>query len=106
MEEEEQGEHDSLMPSDEASDSRSLCRGGSSTLHPPEDEEEEEEEEEDDYEPHRHPHPYRDVYPPNRIHSANGQESQDRLLQQRTSLDGHNQRNNRQRTRAWPRDNY
>ncbi len=105
MEEEEQGEHDSLMPSDEASDSRSLRRGGSSTLHPPEDEEEEEEEE-DDYEPHRHPHPYRDVYPPNRIHSANGQESQDRLLQQRASLDGHNQRNNRQRTRAWPRDNY
>ncbi|XP_050952262.1 voltage-dependent L-type calcium channel subunit beta-3a isoform X1 [Labeo rohita] len=113
VEEEEQGEQDSLMPSDEASDSRSLRRGGSSSLHPPEDEEEEEEEEEeeDDYEPHRHSHPYRDVYPPNRnhpggIHSANGHESQDRLLQQRDSQDGHNQRNNRQRTRAWPRDNY
>ncbi|XP_059383341.1 voltage-dependent L-type calcium channel subunit beta-3-like isoform X1 [Carassius carassius] len=107
VEEEEQGEQDSLMPSDEASDSRSLRRGGSSSLHPPEDEEEEEE---DDFEPH-HPHPYQDVYPPNRnhpggIHSANGHESQDRLLQQRDSKDGHNQRNNRQRTRAWPRDNY
>uniref|UniRef100_A0A8C2EDE6 Voltage-dependent L-type calcium channel subunit beta-3 n=1 Tax=Cyprinus carpio TaxID=7962 RepID=A0A8C2EDE6_CYPCA len=90
VEEEEQGEQDSLMPSDEASDSRSLRR--------------------DDFEPH-HPHPYRDVYPPNRNHpggnhSANGHEAQDRLLQQRDSQDGHNQRNNRQRTRAWPRDNY
>uniref|UniRef100_A0A8C1CUD5 Voltage-dependent L-type calcium channel subunit beta-3 n=2 Tax=Cyprinus carpio TaxID=7962 RepID=A0A8C1CUD5_CYPCA len=95
VEEEEQGEQDSLMPSDEASDSRSLHRG----------------EEEDDYEPHQHSHPYQDVYPPNRnhpggIHSANGHESQDRLLQQRDSQDGQNQRNNRQRTRAWPRDNY
>lgn len=113
VEEEEQGEQDSLMPSDEASDSRSLRRGGSSSLHPPEDEEEEEEEEEeeDDYDPHHHSHPYRDVYPPNRnnpggIHNANGHESQDRLLQQRDSQDGHNQRNNRQRVRAWPRDNY
>ncbi|XP_059396348.1 voltage-dependent L-type calcium channel subunit beta-3-like isoform X2 [Carassius carassius] len=113
VEEEEQGEQDSLMPSDEASDSRSLRRGGSSSLHPPEDEEEEEEEEEevDDYEPHCHSHPYQEVYPPNRnhpggIHSANGHDSQDRLLQQRDSQDGHNQRNNRQRTRAWPRDNY
>uniref|UniRef100_A0A8C1G7A3 Calcium channel, voltage-dependent, beta 3a n=1 Tax=Cyprinus carpio TaxID=7962 RepID=A0A8C1G7A3_CYPCA len=90
VEEEEQGEQDSLMPSDEASDSRSLRR--------------------DDFEPH-HPHPYRDVYPPNRNHpggnhSANGHEAQDRLLQERDSQDGHNQRNNRQRTRAWPRDNY
>uniref|UniRef100_A0A8C2EDQ8 Voltage-dependent L-type calcium channel subunit beta-3 n=1 Tax=Cyprinus carpio TaxID=7962 RepID=A0A8C2EDQ8_CYPCA len=96
VEEEEQGEQDSLMPSDEASDSRSLRRGVSK--------------EEDDFEPH-HPHPYRDVYPPNRNHpggnhSANGHEAQDRLLQQRDSQDGHNQRNNRQRTRAWPRDNY
>lgn len=111
LEEEEQGEQDSLMPSDEASDSRSLHRGGSSSLHPPEDEEEEEEEEEEDYKPNRHSHAYRDMYPPNRnhpggIHSANGHESQNRLLQQRDSQDGHNQRNNRQRTRAWPRDNY
>ncbi|XP_016140011.1 voltage-dependent L-type calcium channel subunit beta-3-like [Sinocyclocheilus grahami] len=110
VEEEEQGEQDSLMPSDEASDSRSLRQGGSSSLHPPEDEEEEEEEE-DDYEPQHHPHPYRDVYPPKHnhpgdIHSANGHESQDRLLQQRDSQDGHNQLNNRQRMRAWPRDNY
>ncbi|XP_067302846.1 voltage-dependent L-type calcium channel subunit beta-3a isoform X2 [Pseudorasbora parva] len=113
VEEEEQGEQDSLMPSDEASDSRSLRRGGSSSLHPPEDEEEEEEEEEeeDEYEPHCHSHPYRDVYPPNRNHpgginSTNGHESQNRLLQQRDSQDGHNQRHNRQRVRAWPRDNY
>ncbi|TRY60904.1 hypothetical protein DNTS_035163 [Danionella cerebrum] len=109
LEEEEQGEQDSLMPSDEASDSRSLRHGGSSSLHPQDDEEEEEEE--DDYQPHRHSNPYRDVYPPNRNHpgginSANGHESQDRLLQQRDSHDGHNQRNNRQRSRAWPRDNY
>ncbi|XP_051517767.1 voltage-dependent L-type calcium channel subunit beta-3-like isoform X1 [Myxocyprinus asiaticus] len=110
VEEEEQGEQDSLMPSDEASDSRSLCRGGSRSLQPPEDEEEEEEEE-DEYEPHSHSHMYRDMYPPNRnhpasIHSANGHESEDRLLQKRDSQDGHNQRNNQQRTRAWPRDNY
>ncbi|XP_056588142.1 voltage-dependent L-type calcium channel subunit beta-3a isoform X1 [Triplophysa dalaica] len=108
VEEEEQGEQDSLMPSDEASDSRSLQRGGSSSLHPPEDEEEEEEEE-DEYKPNRHSQAYRDMYPPNRNHpggiqSANGHEAQDRLLRQRDSQEGHNQRNNRQR--AWPRDNY
>uniref|UniRef100_W5LE47 Voltage-dependent L-type calcium channel subunit beta-3 n=1 Tax=Astyanax mexicanus TaxID=7994 RepID=W5LE47_ASTMX len=95
VEEEEQGEQDSLMPSDEASDSRSLHRGAS----------------QEEYEPPCHSHSYRDMYPPGRnhpsgVHNANGHEAQDRLLQQRDSQDGHNHRGSRQRPRAWPRDNY
>uniref|UniRef100_A0A8C8D486 Guanylate kinase/L-type calcium channel beta subunit domain-containing protein n=1 Tax=Oncorhynchus tshawytscha TaxID=74940 RepID=A0A8C8D486_ONCTS len=57
-----------------------------------------------------HAQTYRDRYPPHRghpgdFHSANGHESQDRLLQH-DAQQGHNQRNNRQRSRPWPRDNY
>uniref|UniRef100_A0A8C9SU48 Calcium channel, voltage-dependent, beta 3a n=1 Tax=Scleropages formosus TaxID=113540 RepID=A0A8C9SU48_SCLFO len=91
-------EQDSLMPSDEASDSLSRGRrGGSRHLH-------------QEYEPPRHAHTYRDMYPPHRthpagVHSTNGHESQDRLLQ-RDTQESHNQRNNRQRTRPWPRDHY
>uniref|UniRef100_A0A3B3TT76 Voltage-dependent L-type calcium channel subunit beta-3 n=1 Tax=Poecilia latipinna TaxID=48699 RepID=A0A3B3TT76_9TELE len=89
-------EQDSLMPSDEASDS--LSRG------------QEEEEEEDGCASPCHGRSYRDRYPshrghPGSDHSANGHESQDRLLQ-REAQQGHNQRNNRQRSRPWPRDNY
>uniref|UniRef100_A0AAV2LZP4 Voltage-dependent L-type calcium channel subunit beta-3 n=1 Tax=Knipowitschia caucasica TaxID=637954 RepID=A0AAV2LZP4_KNICA len=87
-EEEEEGaeeahsplEQDSLMPSDEASDS--LSRG--------------------EREEHDHEFGYRDYprhcgnTPGGGDHSANGHESQDRLLQ----------RNPPQRSRPWPRDNY
>ncbi|XP_041954398.1 voltage-dependent L-type calcium channel subunit beta-3a isoform X2 [Alosa sapidissima] len=121
--EEDQGEQDSLMPSDEASDSLSRGRRerGSRCLRPQEceeeeeeeeeEEDEEEEEEEEEYEPPRHSHTYRDMYPPQRshpgaVHSANGHESQDRLLQRGESQEGANQRHHRQRARPWPRDNY
>uniref|UniRef100_A0A3P9NLE0 Voltage-dependent L-type calcium channel subunit beta-3 n=1 Tax=Poecilia reticulata TaxID=8081 RepID=A0A3P9NLE0_POERE len=82
-------EQDSLMPSDEASDSLSREDGCASPCHG---------------------RSYRDRYPshrghPGSDHSANGHESQDRLLQ-REAQQGHNQRNNRQRSRPWPRDNY
>ncbi|XP_066564689.1 voltage-dependent L-type calcium channel subunit beta-3a [Amia ocellicauda] len=88
-------ERDSLMQSDEASDtaSRGPAWGGSRQL------------EQEEYEG-----PYPDLYKPHRnngtsLHSANGHESQDRLLQ-REAEQSHNERNNRQRTRPWPRDNY
>uniref|UniRef100_H2MAA5 Voltage-dependent L-type calcium channel subunit beta-3 n=1 Tax=Oryzias latipes TaxID=8090 RepID=H2MAA5_ORYLA len=82
-------EQDSLMPSDEASDSVSR---------------------DDEYTSPRHVRTYRDMYPSQRghtggPHNANGHESQDRLLQ-RDAQQGHNQRNNRQRSRPWPRDTY
>uniref|UniRef100_A0A3Q3FY48 Voltage-dependent L-type calcium channel subunit beta-3 n=1 Tax=Labrus bergylta TaxID=56723 RepID=A0A3Q3FY48_9LABR len=97
-------EQDSLMPSDEASDSLSRGRRGSPCQRG------EEEEEEDEYASPVHGRTYRDMYPPHRghtgsAHSANGHESQDRLLQ-REAQQGHNQRNNRQRSRPWPRDTY
>ncbi|XP_041860046.1 voltage-dependent L-type calcium channel subunit beta-3-like [Melanotaenia boesemani] len=106
-------EQDSLMPSDEASDSLSRGRRGSPCqrgAEEDEEEEEEEEEEEDEYTSPCHARTYRDVYPSHRghagsSHSANGHESQDRLLQ-RDTQQGHNQRNNRQRNRHWPRDTY
>ncbi|XP_034551000.1 voltage-dependent L-type calcium channel subunit beta-3-like [Notolabrus celidotus] len=109
-------EQDSLMPSDEASDSLSRgrrgspCQRGGEEDEEEEDEEEEEEEEEDEYTSPVHGRTYRDMYPPQRghtgsAHSANGHESQDRLLQ-REAQQGHNQRNNRQRSRPWPRDTY
>ncbi|XP_075898350.1 voltage-dependent L-type calcium channel subunit beta-3a isoform X2 [Nelusetta ayraudi] len=107
-------EQDSLMPSDEASDSLSRGRRGSPCTRgggeDNEEEEEEEEEEEDEYASPCHTRTYRDMYPPHRghtgsSHSANGHDSQDRLLQ-RQAQQGHNQRNNRQRSRPWPRDNY
>lgn len=99
-------EQDSLMPSDEASDSLSRSRRGS----PCHRGVEEEEEEEDEYASPCHAHTYGDMYPPNRghaagAHGANGHESRDRLLQ-REAQQGHNQRNNRQRSRPWPRDTY
>lgn len=105
-------EQDSLMPSDEASDSLSRGRRGSPCNRGGEEdnEEEEEEEEEDEYASPCHARTYRDMYPPHRghtgsVHSANGHESRDRLLQ-REAQQGHNQRNNRQRSRPWPRDTY
>ncbi|XP_072305285.1 voltage-dependent L-type calcium channel subunit beta-3a [Eucyclogobius newberryi] len=84
-------EQDSLMPSDEASDS--LSRG-------------EREEREDEFGSPCHTRTYRD-FPHHRgnttggDHSTNGHESQDRLLRRDA-----NQRNPRQRSRPWPRDNY
>ncbi|XP_028309193.1 voltage-dependent L-type calcium channel subunit beta-3-like [Gouania willdenowi] len=122
-EEEEEGaeeahspvEQDSLMPSDEASDSLSRGRRGSPCHRAVEDDEEleeedEEEEDEDGNASPCHTRTYRDVYYPHRghmgsAHSANGHESQNRLLQ-RDAQQGHNQRNNRQRNRPWPRDTY
>ncbi|XP_054902110.1 voltage-dependent L-type calcium channel subunit beta-3a isoform X1 [Poeciliopsis prolifica] len=105
-------EQDSLMPSDEASDSLSRGRRGSPchTGVEEDEEEEEEEEEEDGCASPCHGRSYRDRYPshrghPGSDHSANGHKSQDRLLQ-REAQQGHNQRNNRQRSRPWPRDNY
>lgn len=102
-------EQDSLMPSDEASDSLSHGRRGGPG-HRGGEQEEEEEEEEDEYGSPCHARTYRDRYPPHRGHaggghSTNGHESQDRLLQ-RDAQPGHNQRNNRQRSRPWPRDTY
>ncbi|XP_072224044.1 voltage-dependent L-type calcium channel subunit beta-3a isoform X1 [Leuresthes tenuis] len=105
-------EQDSLMPSDEASDSLSRgCRGSPCHVGVEEDEEEEEEvEEEDEFASPCHAPAYRGVYPSHRghtdsSHSTNGHESQDRLLQ-RDAQQGHNHRNNRQRSRPWPRDTY
>ncbi|KAK6303686.1 hypothetical protein J4Q44_G00261400 [Coregonus suidteri] len=121
-------EQDSLMLSEEGSDSlsRGLREGPPREGPPPplrggeEDKEEEElveeleeeldEEEEDEFESPCHAQTYRDRYPPHRghpggVHSANGHESQDRLLQ-RDAQQGHNQRNNRHRSRPWLRDNY
>ncbi|KAL1021443.1 hypothetical protein UPYG_G00013320 [Umbra pygmaea] len=111
-------EQDSLMPSEEGSDSLSHGLRGGPRLRCGEDEEEElveeleeeVDEEEDDFESPCHTQTYRDRYPPHHgpsggIHSANGHESQDKLLQ-RDSQQGHNERNNRQRSRPWPRDSY
>lgn len=98
-------EQDSLMPSDEASDSLSRGQRGS-----PSTKGGEEEEEEDEYTSPRHTRTYRDMYPPHHghtggAHSTNGHESQDRLLQHEAQQ-GHNQRNSRHRSRPWPRDTY
>uniref|UniRef100_A0A8C8D961 Guanylate kinase/L-type calcium channel beta subunit domain-containing protein n=1 Tax=Oncorhynchus tshawytscha TaxID=74940 RepID=A0A8C8D961_ONCTS len=83
-------EQDSLMLSEDGSDSLSRGLRGAHVSG-------RELEEEDRYPPHRgHPGDF---------HSANGHESQDRLLQH-DAQQGHNQRNNRQRSRPWPRDNY
>ncbi|XP_051913083.1 voltage-dependent L-type calcium channel subunit beta-3-like [Hippocampus zosterae] len=98
-------EQDSLMPSDEASDSLSHGQKGS----PCHQAGEEEEEEEDEYASPCHGRTYRGMYPAPRGHAggrnANSHESQDRLLQSEAQQ-GHNQRNNRQRSRPWPRDTY
>ncbi|XP_056896511.1 voltage-dependent L-type calcium channel subunit beta-3-like isoform X2 [Takifugu flavidus] len=99
-------EQDSLMPSDEASDSLSRGQRGSPSTRGGE----EEEEGEDEYTSPRHTRTYRDMYPPHHghtgaAHSANGHESQDRLLRHEAQQ-GHNQRNSRQRSRPWPRDTY
>nr|XP_015823870.2 voltage-dependent L-type calcium channel subunit beta-3a isoform X1 [Nothobranchius furzeri] len=103
-------EQDSLMPSDEASDSLSRGHRGSPCHTGVEEDEDVEEEEEDEYASPCHARTYRDMYPSHRghpggAHSANGHESQDRLLQREAQQD-HNQRINRQRSRPWPRDNY
>lgn len=101
-------EQDSLMPSDEASDS--LSRGRRESPCERGGEEDDAEEEEDEFASPCHARTYRDMYPPQRghrggAHNANGHESQDRLLQ-REAQQGHNQRNNQQRSRPWPRDTY
>uniref|UniRef100_A0A3Q3X2U7 Voltage-dependent L-type calcium channel subunit beta-3 n=1 Tax=Mola mola TaxID=94237 RepID=A0A3Q3X2U7_MOLML len=101
-------EQDSLMPSDEASDS--LSRGRRESPCERVGEEDDAEEEEDEFASPCHARTYRDMYPPQRghrggAHNANGHESQDRLLQ-REAQQGHNQRNNQQRSRPWPRDTY
>ncbi|XP_077404923.1 voltage-dependent L-type calcium channel subunit beta-3-like [Vanacampus margaritifer] len=99
-------EQDSLMPSDEASDSLSHGQRGSPCRR---GREEDEEEEEDEYASPCHGRTYRGMYPAHRGHAgghnANSHESQDRLLQSE-ARQGHNQRNNRQRSRPWPRDTY
>nr|XP_020466303.1 voltage-dependent L-type calcium channel subunit beta-3-like isoform X1 [Monopterus albus] len=104
-------EQDSLMPSDEASDSLSRCQRGSPCHRGDEVYgEEEEEEEEDGYASPCHARTYRDMYPPHHghtgsAHSENGHESQDRLLRCEAQQ-GNNQRNNHQCSRLWPRDTY
>ncbi|XP_057686119.1 voltage-dependent L-type calcium channel subunit beta-3-like [Corythoichthys intestinalis] len=99
-------EQDSLMPSDEASDSLSHGQRGSPCQRGGE---EDEEEEEDEYTSPCHGRTCRGMYPARRGHAgghnANSHESQDRLLQSEAQR-GHNQRNNRQRSRPWPRDTY
>ncbi|XP_061760571.1 voltage-dependent L-type calcium channel subunit beta-3a isoform X1 [Nerophis ophidion] len=95
-------EQDSLMPSDEASDSLSHGQRGSPCHRGGEEEEEEEE-----YASPCHGRTYRSVYPAHQGHAGahNANESQDRLLQSEAQQ-GHNLRNNRQRSRPWPRDTY
>ncbi|XP_077368781.1 voltage-dependent L-type calcium channel subunit beta-3-like [Festucalex cinctus] len=99
-------EQDSLMPSDEASDSLSHGQRGSPCRRGGD---EDEEEEEDEYASPCHGRACRGMYPAHRGHAgghnANSHESQDRLLQS-DARQGHNQRNNRQRSRPWPRDTY
>ncbi|KAM8978843.1 voltage-dependent L-type calcium channel subunit beta-3 isoform 2-T2 [Sarcophilus harrisii] len=89
-------ERDSLMPSDEASESSHQAWTGSSqrSSHHLEDE---------------YTEVYRDLYQPHRQHtsglpSANGQDPQDRLLA-RNSEHNYNERN-WQRNRPWPKDSY
>nr|XP_015199917.1 PREDICTED: voltage-dependent L-type calcium channel subunit beta-3 [Lepisosteus oculatus] len=95
-------ELDSLMHSDEASDtaSRGPAWGGGG-LRPPEQQE---------YS-RGHDRAYQDLCKPHRsngagLHSANGHESQDRLLLQRDADQSHNGGHSRQRPRPWPRDSY
>lgn len=89
-------ERDSLMPSDEASESSRQAWTGSSqrsSRHLEED----------------YADAYQDLYQPHRQHtsglpSANGHDPQDRLLAQ-DSEHNHNDRN-WQRNRPWPKDSY
>lgn len=89
-------ERDSLMPSDEASESSRQAWTGSSqrsSRHLEED----------------YADTYQDLYQPHRQHtsglpSANGHDPQDRLLAQ-DSEHNHNDRN-WQRNRPWPKDSY
>lgn len=89
-------ERDSLMPSDEASESSRQAWTGSSqrsSHHLEED----------------YADAYQDLYQPHRQHtsglpSANGHDPQDRLLAQ-DSEHNHNDRN-WQRNRPWPKDSY
>lgn len=89
-------ERDSLMPSDEASESSRQAWTGSSrrsSRHLEED----------------YADAYQDLYQPHRQHtsglpSANGHDPQDRLLAQ-NSEHSHNDRN-WQRNRPWPKDSY
>uniref|UniRef100_A0A8C4W8T8 Calcium voltage-gated channel auxiliary subunit beta 3 n=1 Tax=Gopherus evgoodei TaxID=1825980 RepID=A0A8C4W8T8_9SAUR len=89
-------EHDSLMQSDEASETSHKPWAATSqhSAQPLEDE---------------YPDPYPELYQPHRhhnsgLHSANGHYSQDRLLQ-REAEQTHNDRN-RQCTRPWAKDSY
>nr|XP_032641500.1 voltage-dependent L-type calcium channel subunit beta-3 isoform X1 [Chelonoidis abingdonii] len=89
-------EHDSLMQSDEASETSRKPWAATSqhSSQPLEDE---------------YPDPYPELYQPHRhhnsgLHSANGHDSQDRLLQ-REAEQTHNDRN-WQRTRPWAKDSY
>uniref|UniRef100_A0A452H5F5 Voltage-dependent L-type calcium channel subunit beta-3 n=1 Tax=Gopherus agassizii TaxID=38772 RepID=A0A452H5F5_9SAUR len=89
-------EHDSLMQSDEASETSHKPWAATSqhSSQPLEDE---------------YPDPYPELYQPHRhhnsgLHSANGHYSQDRLLQ-REAEQTHNDRN-RQCTRPWAKDSY
>uniref|UniRef100_A0A8C3S0X5 Guanylate kinase/L-type calcium channel beta subunit domain-containing protein n=1 Tax=Chelydra serpentina TaxID=8475 RepID=A0A8C3S0X5_CHESE len=89
-------EQDSLMPSDEASETPRKTWAASSqrSAQPPEDE---------------YPDPYPELYQPHRphnsgLHSANGPDAQDRLLQ-REAEQNHRDRN-WPRTRPWAKDSY
>nr|XP_033794687.1 voltage-dependent L-type calcium channel subunit beta-3 isoform X1 [Geotrypetes seraphini] len=89
-------ERDSLMQSDEASETsrKTWTVSSQRSSHHLEDE---------------YPDAYQDLYQPHRphnsgLHSSNGHDSQDRLLE-RDSEQNHNDRN-WQRNRPWPKDNY
>uniref|UniRef100_A0A674K9Q5 Calcium voltage-gated channel auxiliary subunit beta 3 n=1 Tax=Terrapene triunguis TaxID=2587831 RepID=A0A674K9Q5_9SAUR len=89
-------EHDSLMQSDEASETsrKPWAAASQRSSQPLEDE---------------YPDPYPELYQPHRhhnsgLHSANGHDSQDRLLQ-REAEQTHNDRN-WQRNRPWAKDSY
>ncbi|TFK02892.1 semaphorin-3A [Platysternon megacephalum] len=90
------GEHDSLMQSDEASETsrKPWAAASQRSSQPLEDE---------------YPAPYPELYQPHRhhnsgLHSTNGHDSQDRLLQ-REAEQTHNDRN-WQRNRPWAKDSY
>lgn len=107
VEEEQNGEQDSLMPSDESSDTHSLCQATSHSLYPLEDEEEHVRE---DYDSSKDYQSYRDVYPvcnhSGGNHNANRHEDPDQLHQKQDLKSVRSHWNSRQQAHAWSRDSY